>query len=460
MAAPARVAAYEALRAIHKGQHDLPAALAQTRRALRDDRDRGLTADIVTGTLRWQGALDFLVRTLANRPLERLDPEVLDILRLSAYQILHLDRVPASAAVDDGVSLARYAGRTSATGFVNGVLRSLTRTRNRLPWPDAPGDGAAIDDQARHLAIVGSHPEWLVRRWIAAHGFERTETWCRFNNAPAPLTIRANRLRITPEDLGARLAERDIQTSPARFAPDGLVVTAGNPITSDLAHEGLFVVQDEASQLVPLVVGARAGETILDYCAAPGGKTIALAVAMENRGTLVATDVRERRMRLLRDTVRPAGAHAALVQIDGRHDPPFQRVFDRVLVDAPCSGLGTVRRDPDIKWRRREADLAAMADAQLRLLTRAAALLKPGGVVIYSTCSSEPEENEAVVSAFLAEHPDVEPLDVRALLPRDSPVVGLVDEAGHLRTWPWRDALEAFFAAALRLRAARSVLPE
>ncbi len=449
MAAPARVAAYEALRAVHQGHRDLPAALADSRRTLADERDRALTADIVTGTLRWRSAIDFLVVTLSQRPLERLDPEVLDILRLSVYQLLHLDRVPASAAVDDGVSLARYAGRTSATGFVNAVLRSLTRTRDRLPWPERPAPDASMDQQAAWLAIVGSHPAWLVRRWIGAHGFEPAERWCRFDNTPAPLTVRANRLRLTRDELRARLAGEGVTTEPARFAPDGLVVTSGNPITTGLAREGLFALQDEASQVVPLLVGAAPGETVLDLCAAPGGKTIALAAAMAGAGLLVAGDVRERRMRLLKQAVAAAGAPARLVQIDGRHDAPFQPVFDRVLVDAPCSGLGTLRRDPDIKWRRQERDLAVMAEGQQRLLRRAAAIVRPGGTLLYATCSSEPEENEAVIAAFLAERADFGPIDLRTTVGVESPLHRLIDDAGHLRTWPWRDGLEAFFAARL-----------
>ncbi len=449
MAAPARVAAYEALRAVHRGQQDLPAALARSRHRLHDDRDKALAAEIVTGTLRWRGTLDFLVRAFANRPLEHLDPEVLDILRLSAYQLLHLDRVPASAAVDDGVSLVRFAHRSSAGGFVNAVLRSLARARHHLPWPERPPDGAPLEDVAAYLSIVGSHPAWLVARWVARHGFEATEAWCRFDNEPAPLTLRANRLRLSRDELREQLRRRGVETVPTAYAPDGLVISSGHPLAGHAARSGDFIVQDEVSQVISALVGARPGDVVLDLCAAPGGKTTAVAGAMENRGLLVASDLRARRMRLLRDTVRSTGAHAALVQVDGRHDLPFGAIFDRVLVDAPCSGLGTVRRDPDIKWRRREEDLPALADAQQRLLARAAAVVRSGGLLVYSTCSSEPEENEHVVDAFLAGQPEFAPCDVRHALPDGSPIAALIDDAGHLRTWPYRDRLEAFFAAVL-----------
>ncbi len=453
MAAPARIAAFEALRAVNEGQQDLPAALARARHRLPDERDRALAAEIVTGTLRRRASLDFVLQAFASRPLDRLDPEVLDILRLSAYQVLHLDRVPASAAVDDGVSLARFARRGSAGGFINAVLRSLSRQRRHLPSPERPGEGAPLEQWAEHLAVVGSHPAWLVHRWVVQHGVEATDAWCRFNNEPAPLTLRANTLRISREELQQRLQQdSDIQTTPTTFAPDGLIVTRGNPIAGAPGGRADFLVQDEASQVVTALVAAHPGQVVLDLCAAPGGKTTALAAAMDNTGLLVASDVRARRMRLLHDTVRGTGACAALVQVDGRHNLPFGAVFDRVLVDAPCSGLGTLRRDPDVKWRRQEEDLAVFAEAQRRLIARAAAVVKREGLLLYSTCSSEPEENEAIVDGFLAEQPDFEPCDARLLLPTGSAIAPLIDDAGHLRTWPYRDRLEGFFAAALRRR--------
>ena len=446
--APARTAAYQALRAVAGNRADLPTALARSRQQLADDRDRGLAAEIVAGTLRWQRSLDHLVVHFARRPAAKLDIDVLLILRLSLYQLLHLDRVPASAVVDDAVDLVRAARKPSATGFVNAVLRSTLREKHRLPFPPRPaaGDRAAAID---YLGITHSHPEWLVTRWLDRHGFEAAERWVRFNNETPALTLRATRLRTTRDDLGAVLAESGVEPETTRYAPDGLVVTAGNPVRQ--APHGQFVVQDEASQLVPLVVDARPGERVLDLCASPGGKTTAMAVDMNDTGQLVACDVRDRRVSLLRDTVHASGARQIrVVHVSSVGALPFTQRFDRVLVDAPCSGLGTLRRDPDIRWRRAEAELPGLAANQGALLDRAAAVVSAGGRLVYATCSSEPEENEAVVDAFLAAHPEFQLLDLRAAGHRLAPA--LLDERGMLRTLPFEHGLEAFFAAAFKRR--------
>ncbi len=386
----------------------------------------------------------------AKRPLSKLDPDILLILRLSLYQLLHLDRVPASAIVDDAVDLARAARKPSATGFVNAVLRATLREKHRLPFPPRPDDGgraAALD----YLGITHSHPEWLVGRWFDRYGLEATERWVRFNNDTPALTLRANRLRITREALAAALAQEDVETEPTSHAPDGLRVVRGNPLRAPV--HGAFVVQDEASQLVPLLVGARPGERVLDLCAAPGGKTTALAAEMADQGQLVACDVRDRRVRLLRETVAASGARQTrIVHLSAAGALPFGAAFDRVLVDAPCSGLGTIRRDPDIRWARTEDELGSLAARQQVLLARAAAVVTSGGRLVYATCSSEPEENEQVVEAFLSANPDFGLLDLRTAGTGVAPE--LFDARGMLHTLPFAHGLEAFFAAALIRRSA------
>ena len=448
MTAPARVAAFHALRSVAAGREDLPAALARARTHLTDERDRALAADIVTGTLRWQRNVDHLIEHFARRPLDKLDTDVATILRLSLYQLLHLDRVPAAAVVDDAVDLTRGARKQSATGFVNAVLRSVLRERHRLPLPPRPDDPSDRPRAVDYLGVTHSHPEWLVRRWLDRYGFAATERWVRFNNMPAPLTLRANRLRTDRDGVGAVLAKEGISAEPTSYAPDGLIVTEGNPMRSP--RDGTFFVQDEASQIVTHAVGARPGERVLDLCASPGGKTTAMAADMRDSGVLIACDVRERRLALLRDTVRASGAvHVRIVQVAPDGPLPFSGPFDRILIDAPCSGLGTVRRDPDIRWRRAETELQALADEQVRLLQRVADLLRPGGRLVYATCSSEPEENEQVVDRFLREQPAFAAVSLRG----ESPVLDpLLDERGMLRTLPFAHGLEAFFAAALRFR--------
>jgi 16S rRNA (cytosine967-C5)-methyltransferase len=447
MTAPARTAAYHALLAVTAGTQDLPFALAQSRRTLTDDRDRALTAEIVTGTMRWLRSLDFLVEHFAQRPPRKIDRQVLTILRLSVYQLLHLDRVPASAVVDDAVDLTRAARKPSATGFVNAVLRTLLRQRHKLPLPARP-DTPDRDAQMAYLGLTHSHPDWLAARWLDRHGFEATEAWVQFNNATPALTVRVNTLRARVDEAMAALAADGIETEPTRFAPDGLVVTSGNPLRR--AQDGLVFVQDEASQLVALVVGAQPGEQVLDLCASPGGKTMALAAAMQDQGAIVATDVRPRRIVLLRETVGIGGATSVSVQqVPATGALPFAATFDRVLVDAPCSGLGTIRRDPDIRWRRSAQDLPALASQQVMLLERAAPTVRVGGRLVYATCSSEPEENEQVVDRFLAAHPEWTLVDLRSV-PLPGHVHLLVDDRGMFRTLPFRDGLEAFFAAALQ----------
>jgi 16S rRNA (cytosine967-C5)-methyltransferase len=446
MTAPARTAAYHALRAVAANREDLPTALARSRAHLDDDRDRGLAAEIVTGTLRWQRSLDHLVEHFAQRPIGKVDPDVLVILRLSLYQLLHLDRVPASAVVDDAVDLTRGARKQSASGFVNAVLRTMLRQRRHLPLPARPESSSDRGAAVQYLGITHSHPDWLAARWLERYGLDAAEAWVRFNNETPPLTVRANRLRLSRDQLRTALADHGVETEPTRFAPDGLFVVEGNPLHTEL-NDGSFFVQEEASQLVSIVVSAQAGERILDLCASPGGKTTAMAADMNDTGLVLASDVRSRRLQLLRDTVESSGArHIHVVHVPTAGPLPFRVPFDRVLVDAPCSGLGTVRRDPDIRWRRAEADLAGFAREQLALLARAAEAVAPGGRLVYATCSSEPEENEQVVDRFLEQHAGFAAVDLR----NESPLLAdLVDERGMMRTLPPSHCLEAFFAAAL-----------
>jgi 16S rRNA (cytosine967-C5)-methyltransferase len=447
MIAPARTAAYEVLRAVSSGRADLPSALARSRSRLTDERDRALAAEIATGTLRWQGAFDVVIAAFARRPAAKLDPEVLDVLRMTMFQLLHLDRVPASAAVNDAVNLVSKSGKKSASGLVNAVLRRISRERSALPLPGRPENPAG--DRSASIAYLSgtlSHPAWLVARWLDRYGFEATEAWARFDNEPAALTLRVNTLKTSRDALASALEAHGVSTEPARFAPHGLVVTRGNPLLTPLAAGGVFLVQDESSQLVALLTAAAPGEEVFDACASPGGKTTAMAASMENRGLIVATDVRGRRVDLLSRTVQDAGATSVrVVQADATGVLPFRRSFDCVLLDAPCSGLGTLRRDPDIRWRRSEDDLPRMAATQLAMLHRMAEVVKVGGRLIYSTCSSEPDENETVLSQFLSERKDFAAVPVS--LPGS--LAGFLTAEGHFRTFPFRDQLEPFFAAML-----------
>ena len=446
MTAPARTAAYQAVRAVASGRADLPSALHTSRAHLTDERDRALAAEIVAGTLRWQRSLDHLIEHFSRRTIPKLDSEILAILRLSLYQLLHLTRVPASAVVDDAVDLTRAARKASASGLVNAVLRATLRQRHTLPLPSRPVDPSDRAAALAYLGITHSHPEWLVARWLDRYGFDATETWVRFNNETPSLTLRVNRLQATRETAIAALAQDDVDAEPTRFAPDGLVVTRGNPLRR--APDGLVFVQDEASQLVPAVVAASAGERILDLCASPGGKTLAMAADMTDAGTIVASDVRPRRLALLQETIKTAASRCVTVVHVPQTGPlPFAARFDAVLVDAPCSGLGTVRRDPDIRWRRHERDLPALARDQLHLLMRAGDVVRRGGRLVYATCSSEPEENDDVVAGFVASRPDFGIVNLHTHA--RAAIAPFIDAHGFFRTTPPAHGLEAFYAALL-----------
>jgi 16S rRNA (cytosine967-C5)-methyltransferase len=452
-AAPARIASLRVYDAVEHGSATLPDALAAVQATLEDARDRALTAEIVSGTFRWRAALDHALAAHASRTLDTIDPVILGILRLSAYQLLFLDRVPARAVVFDAVALARVAKKQSAAGFVNAVLRKIAAVTDRASlWPQRPS--ATSDSQPLdYLTITLSHPRWLAERWVERHGFEAADAWARFNNAPAPLTLRANTPRIRRDDLQQELAAHGVVTEQTSFATDGLIVREGNPFQTPLAGQGLFITQDEASQLVATIAqaalpAAPAAARVLDACASPGGKTVALAAAVGSNGIVVATDRRRRRIRLLSDTVAAAGLtpRVRIAQLDLTEPLPFPAVFDLVLVDAPCSGLGTIRREPEIRWRRTADDLLRFADQQRRMLSHAAAGVRPGGRLVYATCSSEPEENEAVAAAFLADHPGFRAVSASAL-PLPPAITPAIDAAGHLRTYPFAHGLEAFFAA-------------
>jgi 16S rRNA (cytosine967-C5)-methyltransferase len=441
--APARLAAWRTLVRVRAGA-TLPDALSRERDPLTDARDRSLAQDLATGVLRWRSALDAAVAEASTRPLDRLDADVLDILRLGVYQLRHRDRLPAHAIVSDAVALTRAAGHSSAAGFVNAVLRRLTRG---APGADAIAHAVTAGDIAA-LAIHGAHPAWLVERWVARLGLEAAAGWLRFDNAPPSLTLRPVGPGLTREAIGERLAAAGVTVEPTRWAADGLVVLAGAALDTDAARAGLFVVQDEASQLVGELAAAWGGVRRLDVCAAPGGKTLALRGATPG-GLVVAGERRPRRVRLLRETLGRTGATEVRVVLhDATAALPYRDVFDVVLVDAPCSGLGTLRREPDLKWRRAAADLAPMADVQRQMLARAARTVAPGGVLVYATCSSEPEENDDVADAFLETHPafrDAGPAP--SLAPG---LAALIDPAGRLRTSPAAHGLEAFYAACLR----------
>lgn len=443
--APTRAVALEILRRVEAhGAYPDPLLEHLPRRAGLDARDRALVTEVVLGSLRWQRLLDWHLGRVSHRPLGDLAGWVRALLRLSAYQLAFLDRIPARAVVHEAVELAKRRRPRGVAEFVNGVLRTLAAAPR--PWP-APTHA----DPLEALALRTSHPTWLVRRWIARYGEAEAEALARAMNERPPLTVRANALRATPEAVAAALRQHGAEVTPCRYAPEGLVVTgAGDPRALVPLREGWCAIQDEAAMLVGHVLAPEPGETVADVCAAPGTKTTHLAQLMANRGRILAADPHPGRLGLLREACRRLGATIVEAR-EGGAEGLAREVgprCDRVLVDAPCSNLGVLRRNPDGKWRRGEGHLAPLAATQAAILDAAARLVRPGGVLVYATCSLEPEENETVVAGLRAWRPEFGPDPIPDVVPS-----ACLAAPEMLRVFPHRHGTDGFIAIRLRRRA-------
>jgi 16S rRNA (cytosine967-C5)-methyltransferase len=440
-AGPISQARYEALHILMRVERDRAFADIALEHALErarlDPRDAALCTEIVYGTLRWRRHLDWRLTPHLNRPLGKLDPWVRALLRLTVYQLVFLDRVPRWAAVDEAVSAARLKSRVPGPAeFVNAVLRSFTRETQPPRLPAVPVEAAAVR---------WSFPDWMAARWIARYGAEEADRLMAALNERPPMTIRANTLRISREDLARRLREEELaDTDPTALAPEGLTLRRGSIGRWAAFAAGWCSVQDEASMLIARLLDPQPGDLVADVCAAPGTKTTHLAQLMGNRGRIVALDPNAARLRLLSQAAARLGvdiveAHVGgVASVGGR----WKGRCDRALVDAPCSNLGVLRRNPDVKWKREEADLGRLAEKQRGILGAAAALVKPGGRLVYATCSLEPEENDAVVQAFLGEH-----REWRLDPPADFPVPA--DTGGAIRCLPHVHGTDGFTAVRL-----------
>jgi 16S rRNA (cytosine967-C5)-methyltransferase len=440
-AGPVSQARYEALHILIRVERDRAFADIALEHALDrarlDPRDAALCTEIVYGTLRWRRHLDWRLGPHLKRPLAKLDPWVRALLRLTAYQLLFLDRVPRWAAVDEAVSVARLKSPVPGPAeFVNAVLRAFTRA------PAAPRLPA---DPVEALGTRWSFPDWIVRRWLSRYGAEEAERLMAALNERPPITIRANTLRISRRDLAARLRDEELaETDPTSLAPEGLTVRRGAVGRWTAFTAGWCSIQDEASMLVARLLDPQPGELVADTCAAPGTKTTHLAQLMGNRGRVIAMDPHAARLRLLTQAASRLGveiveAHpGGVAAVSGR----WKGRCDRVLVDAPCSNLGVLRRNPDVKWKREETDLGRLAAKQQGILAAAAALVRTGGHLVYATCSLEPEENDDIVQGLLGTQPDW-----RLDTPVDFPVAPGAD--GFIRCLPHVHGTDGFTAVRL-----------
>lgn len=435
----ARSVALDVLRAMERNGAWADAALkARLGRANLSPQDAALATRLVYGVTQNRLLLDFWLSAYCTQKLEHLQPPLLDILRLGAYQIVFLDKVPDSAAVNESVELAKRTGRGAASGLVNAVLRQIVRNKESLPKPDQK-------DDVKFLSLTYSHPRWLVKRLLALLGREGAEAFMKADNDAAPTTVQANVLRTTPEVLTEELSALGVAVSPHPWVPGCLELSG----TGDLSalppfREGKFFVQDGAARLVTLAAKPEPGELVLDVCAAPGGKAFSAAIAMEDRGRVLACDLHENKLKCVRDGAARLGLSCLeTAAADGRRfHPEWERAADVVLVDAPCSGLGIIRKKPDARYKKPD-ELFALPVIQSAILENAARYVRPGGRLVYSTCTVLPNENQEVTAAFLAEHLDFS--RERFSLPQP---VGETD--GEITLWPHLHQVDGFYICRMR----------
>ncbi len=415
------------------------------RQNLSGTADGRLLTHLVYGVLRMQGHLDWIISQLYRGDYAGMDENVKNILRTGLYQLRFSERLPDFAAVNEAVKIAKETN-PAATGLTNAVLRSYLRNPDKISFP-------SFDQKpALHIAAFHAHPLWLVNLWLNIYGKEETLALCRANNVLPPLTIRVNTLKISRNDLLEKLKAEKFGCIKTRFSPDGINLSdSPAPIQKTIFFkEGLLRLQDEAAQLVSCLVGPRDGEQVLDACSGTGGKTTHLAAMMNNCGRIIALDRDHEKINQLRkETARMSVSIIEPVQADLKHRLPseFLQKFDHVLVDAPCSGTGTLRRNPEIKWRLTATGLNEFPKNQQSILHNASDAVKKGGHLIYCTCSVLSCENEEVIRHFLANHPDFTIFN-----PSTSFSETMLDNRGFLRTYPHRHSMDGFFCALLKRR--------
>ena len=437
----AREAAVLVLARVDRGEAFANLLLTSTlARARLSDIDAALATELVLGVLRHRARLDWTLAGALRRRLDDIPPSIRAALRTGVYQLLFLPRIPAHAAVDEAVTLARAHGHAGTAKLTNAVLRRVAAEGERALPQDPP---------AERLAVEHSHPRWLVERWLARLGVEETEALCRANNTHAPATARLNTLKITPEEAPQRLQDAGIRVVRTPL-PEGVILEGSFSARRALVDEGTVTMQDLGAMLVTDVLDPQPGETVIDGAAAPGGKTTHIAERMRDRGRIIACDVHQGKLERLSARVAAMGiASVEAHHLDARElGAAFSRQADRLLLDAPCTGLGVLRRRPDIKWRVRPDDIRTLAALQAAILSGAAEAVRPGGVLVYSVCSTEEEEGQNVVEAFLRDHRGFVPEGFA--LPDDLASAGGTSGAAMLL--PHRHGTDGFFIARLRRR--------
>ncbi len=406
--------------------------------------DRHLFTELVHGIVRRKRTLDAIIDRLAKQPADRQPPNLKQLLRLGLYQLRYLDRIPASAAVNTTVDLAKSNGLAGLAGVVNGILRQYIRSEtNRQEVLDLPADPIA------RLGILYSFPDWLIEYWLTELGEVETEQLCQAFNRVPPIDLRANRLKIDRLQLIEIFQAAGIEPIALEYAPQGLQLTSSVGAIDRLPgyHEGWWMVQDRSAQLVTQLLDPQPGETIVDACAAPGGKTTHIAELIDDTGRIIAIDRTPSRLKKLQQNRdRMDLKSIEIITGDSCGLSELKNTVDRVLLDAPCSGLGTLHRRADARWQKTPQQIQALAQLQAQLLANTATWVKPGGVLVYATCTVHPHENDRIITPFLQARPDWQ----IELPPIDSTLAPLVATTGAISIWPHRQQMDGFYMVKLR----------
>ncbi|RCX16782.1 NusB antitermination factor [Anaerobacterium chartisolvens] len=406
--------------------------------------DRAFITELVYGTLKWRLSIDWIIESFSSIRLKKISPWIINILRLGIYQLMYTSRVPESAACNESVRLSKKYGHAAAGGYVNAVMRSVVRNREGIKYPNP------LNDLQKHLSIKYSHPEWMVREWLCEFGEDFTKELMEANNGIPDFTVRVNRLKASMEQLSESLKSEGLETSPGRYAVDALVIKLPSSIARlEAFRKGWFQVQDESSMLASIVLDPKPGELVMDICSAPGGKALHIAALMEGRGEIIARDIHMHKLELIRQSAQRLGINIITPEMYDACvlDHNYIDRADRVLVDAPCTGLGIIRRKPDIKWSRSIEDRDEIIRLQKKILNIGARYVKRGGCLVYSTCTIGHRENEDVVMGFISENPEFQLEDMTPFLP--GPLKRPQAKKGYMQLFPNTDGIDGFFISRL-----------
>jgi len=404
--------------------------------------DSAFVTELVYGVTERKLTLDHIIADFSTIKISKLSVWILNILRMGIYQLIYLDKVPSSAAVNESVILAKRYGHSASAGFVNAVLRKIAANKENIKYPDE-------SDIIKYLSVKHSYPEWLTGKWVFEYGRDFTEKLMEAGNERPEYTIRVNTLRQKREQLTEKFAASGFRTLPGKFMQDAMIVENPSGILNSKEYDdGLFTLQDESSMLSVKVLDPKPGEMVIDVCSAPGGKAAYAAQMMNNTGRIIAYDIYEHKLARIRQTAERLGTK--IVEA-GMHDAQsieiqFAGMADRVIADVPCTGFGIIRRKPDIKWSRKNGDTYELAEMQRKIIKASSAYLKPGGTMVYSTCTIGHEENEDVVLEFIKNDPDFELADFSAMLPEG--IASL--EKGMLQLYPGIHGVDGFFIAKIK----------